>query len=323
MTPPIAIAFDDLVQFLPGLGCDESFPYANWRLYGLIDPALGEDEGHLAELGLPSVSLPLRHPDYPKSSRPYLLDAGKLAPLQLEQFAQRFVERAYQEAIHSNPPGAPRKRSFAALIMTPQPANDLSIALARAADVVDSTHSARTFRFWDPRVAQHMTRPPLLWRDVIPGLQAYWWFVDSRANLMRHQLSDIDDGRESGKRRQLCAETEAWLAELGNMNACFERVRGDVRANDDVIWRELETCLNAASALGLSGEDRVLFSAQRWQHRAALEHAPRMKELMLSATQHGLTYTALQAELDDEDWDEIIAQANSSQGIVSQQKRAI
>ena len=308
--------------FFPSLEGVE-VPQSAWNLFALIDPVLGEHETFLSVQTEKCASLEFGGRVYPKELRPYLAAVTTQRLFAREKFVQEFIEHATREATCDVPPGLPRARRYAALILTPIDARFLSQQLGLAAQVFDSKKVGRILRYWDPRVAQHQRRNVFLTptRKLLPSFPSYWWLVDANGHLMEYAQTEAAEF-EPLNYTYLDPSAEEELAAIGEFNACFERVGAWRVGSVEPLWRDVRACLQAAQEAGLRGidkrDDRILFASHRWKHNEPIEMSSRMKE-MLSAIAHGASYSAMQADLDECDWVTIVAQARSA-GCASRQQ---
>lgn len=294
--------------FLPGLeGASE--PGASWHLYALIDPCLGEPRLGNAWEQLGRKPIRLLHSDVPSALRPYLLSTSGLNVFQRQQFFESVIDHAKAEARSNVATGLARHRACCAVLATPLEPGELVMWLARAAVVVDATGATRLLRYWDPRVMQHLVSAvgPLDWSHVLPGLTANWWFVDAKGVLVEHKQLEAA-GAAHGNRLRLQTTQQAWLEEVGDLNACFERANARTISSGDV-WAELRECLSVAGGLGLRANDRIDFAAKRFVLGAPIERASQIHQMLDDMRQHEVSYTALQAEFEDSEWAQIAAQA--------------
>lgn len=299
---PIAITREFVLAQIPDPGCDDP-DHQGLQLFGLLDPVSGTaDELELRE-DFVHTPVPISHIDYPEAMRPRLIAPRSNSVLARARFIDNFLDAATKEAAERTGAG----RRFAALMCSTLPAKQLAFALGRAGATLDSSAQRRIFRYWDPRVAQHLTQPPLRFESILQGIVSKWWLIDARGQLMAYLL---DSPAEQSAPLHLSPEAEAALGGFSELNACFEAARPNLGAFDLADpWRPLKACLAAAREVGLSDEAKLLFAARRWQLAAPIEISPRIQAMLRCVQETGIAYASAQAELDDEDWALIASEA--------------
>ncbi len=287
---------------IPVPGSDE-LGQQQLQLFGLLDPLSDPADEQLPEEDFVLIPVPIAHSNFPESMRPVLVAPRANSTLAKARFIDDFLDAAAKEAAGCAGVG----RRFAALMCSTLPAKQLALALGRSAVAIDAKAQRRILRYWDPRVAQHLTQPSLRFESVVQGIVTKWWFVDARGQLMAYVPESL---AEKNAPLHLTAEAEAVLGGFSELNACFELARPNSGAFDAADpWRPLRACLSAAQEAGLRDEAKLHFAAKRWQLAAPIESSLRIQALLRRVQETGIAYTSVQAELDDEDWALIASEA--------------
>ena len=283
---------------------------ARVRRYWLIDPMIVDPIETLPQPGDSQiVSIPIRHVDIAADALPYLLCAhredslAKLMPI--------YLERAASECLCAIGGGEPRARSLCGCVETTLSPDVLAKALAAAAIVLDSTRRPRIFRFWDPRVLQHIVLGGVRLDAWVAGFIGRWSFLDGFGH---HRELRVGEGESDfvDRRRTLSTADERWLDELSDLNALFEMNACHALDTSEGVWSTLRESRGAPTGLRFDDRrSRLAFASMRWQSRLPIEASSRLQEILKRARESGVAIDAVLADIDDADWRLIRAQATS------------
>lgn len=290
---------------------------ADWSVLALIDPASGDlDETDTLPMPVSRHAVPLWYRDLPAEMAPYLLQSEASSDFQRSQF----IEWVMRGMLADRTASTPRAFRFAALIMTPQAPTRLARGLAAAALVKDMAGRTRLFRYWDPRVAQHLHRSPLRWPALSSDAAGTWWYVDARGQLQAHRM-----GAGTAALTVLTNEMHSALLHASDLNACIEiaHPNGGSFGTDADAWAPLNASLRVAQDHGLTVESRLRFAAHRWQAGEPIELASRLQEILRVSHETGISYETLHAELDEQEWIEIVSDARKKRTEQPQQRELI
>jgi hypothetical protein len=297
--------------------CDEA--PAGRSLIVLVDPVLSDTVETLPGFeDCRRMPLAISHPDIDRASTPFLIeieDAEKQ-----ERFLNQTIHLAVHEALDVDAAGGKRARSLCGWLLSAAPLAELSQTLGRHGLVIDQEGKFRIFRFWDPRVLQHLARDSAM-AALLPAIEATsWTTIDSFGMAQTIQLpapGRTDRGRpglDHGGRLMLTRPQQKALQELSLVNAVFEARQLFLQAPDNGIWAELAGHVACADRVGLrQAADCIGFAGDRYAMRAPIERSDEMAELLGHVAQSGIAYAALAAELDDGDWERIVEQARQAQ----------
>lgn len=279
------------------------------RAYWLVDPVLASLREMDALKDFEPLVIPVVYKDLPKDMRPLLIAGRDAGSVDLLKLAQPCFEYAQQECMCPIPAGQPRPRSLCAFVATAMPAGDVAALLARAAVVSDPHGHQKLLRFWDPRVVQHMKRMPNA-PDLLPqGFEGVWTYLDSFGRMKQIvRTSAVPQRQALGN--PLDEHQLRWLRTVSELNMLFESAACNQRSPDEFVWQELEQTLDAVGRMALvQAKDRMTFAVMRIGAGVPIERSARLQQMLVHSRDHGIPLESLGAELTDEDWGLIRAEA--------------
>lgn len=273
------------------------------QLLVLIDPILGDpmpelNFGH----AIPISRLRVRHDDMAKEDAPYLLRVGK------EEAHERLVAQTIRIALaeqQASLDDAPSARSVCAwLFIQEGDLFKLTEALSRLSVVAGfgDPSKASIFRFWDPRVFQHLAR--ILGRQDFEGflgsnVAAQWVWLGSDGQLKEHTFKGGAAWRPSSAQWQA-------LSRIEDLNQCLLFSEAYASPDPSARIHELDGALQRANELQCrESVDRITYALLAQSLGGSFEHHPLMLELFKQLASEGVSFAALAEAVDQSLWDQV------------------
>ncbi len=280
----------------------------------LIDPLLSNPLSELDSIkDVPARTLGFRHDDLAIEDTPYLLQVGR------EQDHERLVSDTLRLALAEQKAAlleSPASRSVCAwLFVDKDDLFKLADALSRLALIAQpGSHGKRKlFRFWDPRVFQHLSR--ILGKQTLEGalpdrLTVQWLWLEPSGQLSSHIFSNGHGWRPS--------PTEwASLVRIEDLNQCLFLSETQERVDSSNHIVALDHSLQRATELGCSeAADRITYALLSMSLGGYFEDHPLMTDLFRRVARDQASLAALAEEVDQGVWDQIkndMAQAHAHQ----------
>lgn len=261
------------------------------RVVLVSDPTLGDPIAPLVtELGLPS--LPVSAPRALKlPAVPYLVEVDDEA--REERLVNASLRMAVDQAL-GPAPGNDRRRSMCAWLPTSEPLSAIAEELGRRMRIVDERGDSRAFRFWDPRVTQHMAalfpaQPPSSWLT-----KSEWGYIDAFGRWKL--LPAMPEAHQA---------PPAWpvLQQLSRMNAVQQQLAIKGLAHPPEVMSQIDASLGAGIRAGLVEEvDLISFAAHRVRLQVGIERSPLIRDAMEEAVSTGGHYYKVVETFTGADW---------------------
>jgi len=283
-------------------------------LYVLIDPLLGDPLPDLAATEkVPVRALTIQHEDLAKEEAPYLLKVGQ------EQDHERLIAHTLHVALAEQKTAlleSPASRSVCAwLFVNGDDPFKLTEALSRFALITrPGTQGKRQlFRFWDPRVFQHLARilgQRTLENALADKLAVQWLWLSPSGELGSHVFQDGSGWRPS------LAEWHA-LSRIEDLNQCLllSETQKLMGSSEHIV--NLDHALQRAAQLGCQeSADRITYAVLSMSLGGPFENHALMADLFRQVARDQASLAALAEAIEQDAWDRIkhdMAQARKHQ----------
>lgn len=268
----------------------------------LIDPLLGNPMADWPGINaIPVRPLRIQSDNLAQEETPYLLKVGQ------EQDHERLISHTLRLALAEQKNAlieSPAMRSVCAwLFVNEAHLPQLVNALSQLAHISrpDGKGQRCLFRFWDPRVFQHLTRimGPQDFECALPDhLRLQWVWLAPNGQLSSHAFSEGKGWRPT------LAQWNA-LSRIEDLNQCLVLSETQQQATPHQIV-ELDHALQRAAELGcLDSADRITYALLAMSVGGAFEKHPSMTDLFRQVTQHRASLAALAEAVEQSVWDRI------------------
>jgi Domain of unknown function (DUF4123) len=268
----------------------------------LIDPLLGNPLAELSAIEkLPIRPLRIQHDDLAQDEVPYLLKVGQ------EQDHERLISHTLRLALAEQRNAlleSPASRSVCAWLFVDE--GDLSKlvdALSQFARIPrpDGQGQRSLFRFWDPRVFQHLPRvmgQQHFERALADQLALQWLWLAPTGQLSSHVFTCGQGWRPS------LAQWHA-LSRIEDLNQCLILSETQQQASPDHIV-ELDRALQRAAVLGCGDSaDRITYALLAMSLGGPFENHDLMTDIFSQVTRNRASLAALADAVEQSVWDRI------------------
>lgn len=282
-------------------------------LYLICDPILVNPIGDQAqELAYPTRPLEFRYRDLERSLHPLLIE------IKDEQREERFINDSIRLAVQESMAAratSPAARSMCAWIIAPD------VTLASMAEVLGTRAllgnpyaigEKRLFRFWDPRVFDHL--PRIFGESMFAEWGAsnmQWLYVDISGTMKSQRFDSPLLGKTKENFTPTTAQWDA-ISRLGDLNQVLQLSDAWSQPDLAATSARLDSALHRAATLGVNASlDAITYALLYHSVGGAFEHHPRMRPIFAEVSK-GASLATMLADVEQATWDQIRAAQRTS-----------